>query len=231
MVAYLIRGLASRIFLSGPAQAANHLVDSLQQRRALRQWEASGRTLPPPHLVKQWTVRRYAEEFSLGVLVETGTYLGAMISATQDLFRQIHSIELDPALYRRAQRRFARHRHISLYLGDSAAILPDLLAGLHEPCLFWLDAHHAGVLTARGEVESPVRQEVEHILRHPVCGHVILVDDARAFRGQGGYPTLAGLQATVAARRPDWTFEVLYDIIRIHRSRACAPCGLMAGGA
>jgi hypothetical protein len=230
LVAHLIKRLARRVFLSDPAQVANDVVDHYRQMGALQHWERTGRVLPPPHLVKQWTVLQYAGEFGLETLIETGTYLGAMIRATRGSFRRIYSVELDRALYHRAERKFARDDHITLYRGDSAEVLPSLLERLDEPCLFWLDAHHSGALTARGELESPVMQEIQCILRHPVCGHVVLVDDARAFVGEGGYPTLAGLQATIAARRPDWAFQVQYDIIRMHKSRGAAPCRLPAGG-
>lgn len=216
MVTHRVKGLARGVFLSGPAQRVNDVVEHVRQQRALRHWERNGRVLPPPHIVKQRTVRRYAAEFSLRILVETGTYLGAMIEATKDSFASIYSIELDRALYRRARQRFRGYSHITVLNGDSGATLGNVLDGIHEPCLFWLDAHHSGVLTARAELESPVREEMRQILRHPVVDHVVLIDDAHAFVGQGGYPTLAELRTQVAARRPGWTFEVRDDIIRIH---------------
>jgi hypothetical protein len=61
----------------------------------LRRWEKLGRPAPPPRIVKQRIVKDYAQNFSLRTLVETGTYLGEMIEATQDCFTHIVSIELD----------------------------------------------------------------------------------------------------------------------------------------
>ena len=227
-MARLIKTLARRIFLWGPAQDVNGMVERIRQRSALRYWERTGRVLPPPHIVKQRTVKEYAAEFSLDTLVETGTYLGAMINATKDTFGRIVSIELDGALYRCARKKYARCGHISVLKGDSSQVLADVLAGISRPCLFWLDAHHSGVLTAKGELESPVMREVEHILNHPVAGHVILIDDAHAFVGQGGYPALAELRSALAARRPGWVFEVKDDIVRMHSppgAQALAICG------
>jgi hypothetical protein len=71
------------------------------------------------------------------------------------------------------------------------------LARLSEPACFWLDAHFSGEGTARGAADTAICGELEAILKHPVRGHVILVDDARYFRGKSGYPSLDELLAWV----------------------------------
>lgn len=219
-LASLAARVARVVFLSEPAQVANDIIDRWCQARALRAWEANGRAVPPPHAVKRSTVRAYARAFGLDTLIETGTYLGAMIKSTRDIFRTIISIELDPHLYERARQRLSDPGHITILNGDSAEVLPRVLAGIRSPCLFWLDAHHSGMLTACGKLESPVTLELECILSHPVAGHVVLIDDAHAFLGRGGYPTLGELQAMVATYRPTWLMEVADDIIRLHGQRA-----------
>ena len=219
-MAELIRSLARRVFLSDPAQGINQVVEQISQKRALQRWEKSGRQLPPPHIVKQRTVMEYAARFSVHTFIETGTYLGSMVNATKDTFARIISIELDPALYERARKRFSAFSHITILQGDSSQILGQILASIQEPCLFWLDAHHSGMLTARGSLESPIVQEMDHILNHPIVGHVVLIDDARIFVGQGGYPTLTELQSMVASRRSDWIFQIKDDIIRAHNRRS-----------
>ena len=216
-LAPLIKCVAQAVFLSDVAQWVNETVDRAHQAWAVRAWEKRGRSLPPPHLVKQRAVREYAHAFSLDTMIETGTYLGAMIRATRDTFRRIISIELDPRLYRRARQKLAEPGHITILNGDSAEVLPRILADIHTPCLFWLDAHHSGLLTARGRQDSPIMVELEAILSHPIADHVVLIDDAHEFVGQGGYPTLSEVEAMVAARRPGWAVEVADDIIRLHR--------------
>ncbi len=219
----LIKDLARRVFLSDTAQGINQIVWHLSQKEELRQWERARHTIPPPHIVKQRAVKAYAAAFSLHTLIETGTYLGTMIDATKDTFDRIHSIELDRGMYLRAARRYAGLQHISLHHGDSSKVLPEILVGVREACLFWLDAHHSGVLTARGELDSPVMQEIAHILNHPVQGHVLLIDDAHAFLGRGGYPTIAELRNLIATRCPGWVFEVKDDVIRIHPPAGPSP--------
>src|SRR3989344_2157157 len=75
-------------------------------------WLKRGKTLPTPHLLKQKLIRSLVNEFDLRTMVETGTYLGNMTSATAKVFRKIITIELDHVLYKRAKRKFKDAKHI-----------------------------------------------------------------------------------------------------------------------
>jgi hypothetical protein len=68
-------------------------------------------------------------------------------------------------------------------------VLPRILEVLTEPALFWLDAHPGTNRSAR-DAPIPLRAELAAIRRHPVGGHVVLVDDLK-YLGTPGYPTLA----------------------------------------
>lgn len=174
------------------------------------------RVSEPPPVVKQRTVRRYAREFGLRTLVETGTYRGEMIKKCLRTFDTIYSIELDQDLWSSAQKKFARYRHVHLVQGDSEQELSNILERLSEPALFWLDAHYSGGVTARGNKETPVEAELTAILNHPQQGHVTLIDDARHFTGDNGYPTVATIRSIVESHRSGWVVEVTQDILRIH---------------
>jgi hypothetical protein len=154
----------------------------------------------------------HGRQFGLRILVETGTYLGAMVDACKDAFTRIYSIELDEGFYRRARRRFARFPHVKLLCGDSGAVLPTVLQQISERCLFWLDAHYVEGLR-KGLTECPLLQELELIGSHPVRGHVVLIDDARFFQGRGDWPSLATL-AEVAGSY-GWACEVHDDVVRL----------------
>jgi hypothetical protein len=168
----------------------------------------------PPGLVKLYVCRAYARSFGLRLFVETGTYLGETAEWMARAGFRVWTIELDAALYYKAQSRLARYPGVTVIKGDSAEILPRLLDQLDEPALFWLDAHWSGEETARGAVDSPVMCEVDAIFRHKVTGHVILIDDARLFLGRNGYPYLDDLLRMVRSSRC-YRAEVSTDIIRI----------------
>lgn len=171
-----------------------------------------------PHRIKQKTVLGYATQYSISTLVESGTYLGDMVDAVKRYFRTIYSIELDEGLHERAKRKFGQFHHILLLRGDSAQVLPRVMDRIHEPCLFWLDAHYSGGITAKGELETPIIHELRQILSHPLAAkHVILIDDARNFVGANDYPTLQQVENLVYMTSPTSVVEVEDDIIRIHQ--------------
>ena len=75
--------------------------------------------------------------------------------------------------------------------------------------LFW------GV-TARGQSDTPIMGELEIIFRNQQNNSCVLIDDARCFDGRNGYPPLEKPESHVKRLRPDWSFEIAYDIIRLH---------------
>ena len=176
-------------------------------------WRLKGCPAPPPQTVKQRLLGRLAETCGLNVLVETGTYTGDTVAALEPRFRTIHTIELSPELVERAKRRFSGNTKITVWQGDSGTVLPQVLAALDEPILFWLDGHYSGGVTARGESDTPIMSELQHIRNHQLWrSHAIVIDDAREFNGEGGYPSLSFLQA--ATRAMGFTsFNVQTDMI------------------
>jgi len=144
-------------------------------------WILRGRPARAPHLLKQKVVREYGEKFALKTLVETGTYYGEMVAAMKSHFDRIYSIEYVPALAERATRKFARDEHIRIFCGDSRVVMPEVLALLKQPALFWLDAGYYGWVGMRTD-DQRLSVELEMILSHPYP-HTILLDDARGFLG------------------------------------------------
>jgi hypothetical protein len=142
-----------------------------------------------------------------------------MIDAVVGRFDRIFSIELDDQWYAKAVGRFAARRDVTLLHGDSSVRLCEVLAGLREPALFWLDAHYSGPATARGPLDSPIAWELELIAAHPVRGHVILIDDIREFNGSGGYPEADALAAELRRNHPADVVEIRDDVLRWHPAR------------
>ena len=185
------------------------------QSDVLNEWERQGRPVPPPHVVKQRVLQEYAERYRLKIFIETGTYRGDMVEAMKPLFRKIYSIELGDELFQKAKRRFKRDAHIELIHGDSGTELGRIMPRLDEPALFWLDGHYSAGDTARGAKDTPIYEELDHILRAPDLGHVIVIDDARCLGSDPAYPTLPALRAFVLAKRPHARIAVADDSVRI----------------
>jgi len=173
----------------------NIIADFIRKIACLRlywAWKRNGCPVPPPHLAKQNVISEYRVMFNLEVLVETGTYEGETIQSQLHNFKKIISIEVVDDLYRKALKRFKKHSHVKVYHGDSGEVLKAITPELASPCLFWLDGHYSGGITGRVVLDTPIKSELETIfnLKFP---HVVLIDDARCFNGENGYPTLSEL--------------------------------------
>lgn len=196
------------------------LIREVRGRNEYRRWAREGRPTPPPHFAKRAIIGEYAAHCGARVFVETGTYLGDMVDAMRERFDRVYSIELSEELAHRAKVRFAGDRRVEILQGDSASVLPGLLDRIDEPCLFWLDGHFSGGLTALGDKISPIFEELETIFAHAVREHTILIDDARLFTESEGYPALEQVLALARARSSEFVATVEDDIIRI-----CPPGG------
>ncbi len=206
----MLRLYFMRYFLS-PLLAVNN---RLFRNSIIQRWQKRGMPLPAPHVVKQATIAKYQQKYQLSTLIETGTYLGDMVDAKKDKFKEIVSIELSPDLAKMAQKRFQNQPHISIVSGDSATSLKEITANLNNPALFWLDGHYSGGITAKGGTDCPIFGELDAIFSHNQ-NHIILIDDARYFIGEGDYPSIEGLSAYVTKFDTRYRIATENDVITV----------------
>jgi hypothetical protein len=183
-------------------------------RREISKWVEKGCPSPAPNVVKMAVVRHNVMASKAKYFVETGTYLGSMVQHIASTGVQCISIEIDQKIYERAQRILAPLANINLHLGDSALVLPEVLKNIDSPAVFWLDGHYSGGFTGKSSIDTPVSAELQMILDHPIKQHVILIDDARDFNGEDGYPLLSHLISQFDYH-PHYRAHVSTDIIRI----------------
>jgi hypothetical protein len=196
------------------------LRESRCSRMSVAAWQQDGKPVPPPDLVKRVTLADFGAAFHLDTFIETGTLFGSSLYALKRRFKTLYSIELSTELAEKARHRFRSSPHIHILQGDSGAVLPELLEKITTPCLFWLDGHYSGGITARSDLDTPILKELQTILDHPCKEHVILIDDARMFDGTHDYPTIETLRQMFAAQRPHYEFSVANDSIRIYPSKS-----------
>jgi hypothetical protein len=181
----------------------------------ITKWEQAGKPVPPPHAIKQRTIRNYQKLSGYQVLVETGTYKGDMVFAMREIFKKIYSIELSETLHKKATKRFRKYSHIDLLQGNSGLVISNVLKELTQPAIFWLDGHYSGGITASAEKHSPVIDELETLIANNSLQHIILIDDARAFTGTEGYLTIDEVREMTSSKFPGYHFSVEDDIIRM----------------
>jgi molybdopterin converting factor small subunit len=146
--------------------------------------------------------------------IETGTYLGDTVEALKTKFKKVISIELGMDLYINAKERFLNDKNIEIFQGDSGKVLPQIVLGLKDPAIFWLDGHYSAGITAKGDKICPILEELDAIFDNSKLNHILLIDDARDFVGEGDYPTIERLTDYIKSKNERYKVQVKHDIIR-----------------
>ena len=214
----MVQSLVKSIFSLLPISVKNTLREvkfwSLKLK-TIKNWEKSGRPLPPPHEVKQEIIAKYQKQFGYSLFIETGTYLGDMIVAQMNNFNRLITVELGVDLWQQAKKKFSRDLKVTLLNGDSGKVIVDIMKDVNESAIFWLDGHYSAGDTSKGDKECPIYEELTGILKAKPLPHVILIDDARCFIGNNDYPTIGELLDFVSGINPNYDYEVKTDIIRL----------------
>jgi hypothetical protein len=185
-----------------------------KRQRIIKKWRAAGCPVPTPPALKHEVIEHYQAVSGYTTLIETGTFRGDMVEAQRENFKRIYSIELSHKLWETAARRFKSYDHITIVEGDSGKMLGGIISQLTSPAIFWLDGHYSAGETAKGDTECPIFEEISAILVNDKFNHILLVDDARLFNGQGDYPATETLTQFIKSRNPLYQLEVADDIIR-----------------
>jgi hypothetical protein len=195
-------------------QSALNLFNRLKSKKQFKAWENGNRPVPPPHIVKQITIKEYQQRYGITTLVETGTLLGDMVEAQKKIFKNVISIELGHDLFKKAKKRFKKDENVTIIHGDSGSVLPEILKNVNEPAIFWLDGHYSEGISVKGDKECPIIEELDAIFSSKKLNHIILIDDARCFIGMGDYPTIEKLTEYIKNKNERYQLEVKHDIIR-----------------
>jgi hypothetical protein len=189
-------------------------LNSQRQKKIIYEWKKKGCPVPTPHLVKQETISEYQKKFGYTTLIETGTFMGDMVDAQKTRFKNIISIELGVDLFKNASKRFRNDKNVLIVQGDSGKVLSKILLDINEPAIFWLDGHYSAGVTAKGDKECPIFEELSSIFSSKKFNHILLIDDARCFIGKGDYPTIEKLTEYIRSKNEKYQVEIKHDIIR-----------------
>jgi len=75
-------------------------------------------------------------------------------------------------------------------------MLPKVLKHIHNPVLYWLDAHYSRGVTGLGLQHTPIFRELEAIKGHAHFANcVIIIDDAVSFISDENYPNVRELES------------------------------------
>lgn len=172
-------------------------------------WLLSGKP-PPDNYVRKWgRIRAIAREQGCQSLIETGTFYGQTVNRMRQYFDRIVSIEMYDLLFEYNRKAFRRCANVRMIYGDSAFRLEEAIESAWGNILYWLDGHYSGKGTAIGENVSPIHRELGIIRERYRKGDCILIDDARMFTGDDGYPPIGDV--IEALKEIDPGFDVSID--------------------
>ena len=122
-------------------------------------------------------------EFISDVFFETGTYLGHTARKAKGVgYKRVITVELQERLYKESIES-SKDYDIEFHLGDSPALMKELLPNVDGKITFWLDAHIDGGNYIPGVTpnvrQCPLYEELEIIKSLPRRDHNILIDDMR----------------------------------------------------
>jgi hypothetical protein len=121
--------------------------------------------------------------------VETGTFKGETALWAASHFDRVFTIENSKTLFDEATGNHKRHQNIEFLFGDSRAVLNRIVPEIHEPAVFWLDAHWCGMNSYGSDDQCPIMEEIGSI-RSANIDHCILIDDARLFLSPPPFPNV-----------------------------------------
>ena len=184
------------------------------------EWKKRNFLAPPPQIVKQSVLEKYAVVG--GVWVETGTFYGLTTEFLARRFPHVHTIEPSTDLYNTTRERL-RDQNITFYNGCSEDLLPRLLPDISGDINFWLDGHYSAGITFRGNKDCPVEDELEAIEKNLDNFNKIsiLIDDVRCFLPSSSaeyndYPSIDYLVDWARRFNMHWRIEQDIFIIRNH---------------
>ncbi len=122
------------------------------------------------------------DHFGSTLFIETGTYMGDTALNASKSVEHVVTIELSKEFFKQARKRFENIPNIKIYNGDSKDVLSKILVSNNEKIIFWLDGHYSSGNTARGDLNTPIIQELECIKKSKIKDAIILIDDIRFFQ-------------------------------------------------
>ncbi|MDP7151624.1 MAG: hypothetical protein QGI08_05535 [Paracoccaceae bacterium] len=185
----------------------------------LRAWKRRNYLDNSPQIVKENVFKRYGIEGAQWV--ETGTFRGTTTEFLAANYKFVYSIEPEPSLFAKAQRKFA-NANVELINDVSENALKDLLPRLNGDVNFWLDGHYSAGVTFKGQKECPVEDELMAIETNLANFEkvVVLIDDVRCFypaeENDGSYPSIDFLVDWARAHNFQWRIEHDIFIMKNH---------------
>lgn len=99
--------------------------------------------------------------YGVRLVVETGTNKGDTAWALSEMVEQVKTIEVNGRIAGKARHALRSRRNVEVVEGNSALLMSELLRGVREPVLFYLDAHWLSEWPLLDELRAIAQSEVQ----------------------------------------------------------------------
>ena len=135
--------------------------------------------------IRTFDIAQIKDKANIKTFIETGTLWGNGVDyALESGFDKIISIEINSQLADKAKEKYKNESRVTIIEGSSPLVLREILPGINEPALFWLDAHFPGAdanldaYKAELDASDNVPLEIElSIIKNRPYKDVIICDD------------------------------------------------------
>ena len=181
----------------------------LRKSIILGKWHSERQCSPPsPHFVKQGLLLRHGTKGS--TWIETGTHLGKTTKLIAKNFAGIHTIEPSPHFQAIAREIIGSLSNVTFYNGTSEECLESACTAVNGDVCFWLDGHHSGGLTFKGNSATPIIYElttIEKFLSNYKTAAVFVDDVRHSHQNPLDYPCLNYYVEWANRNNLNWTIE------------------------
>lgn len=152
------------------------------------------------------------------IFIEAGTYFGVTADRCAQIFDQVYTIEINPALAQKASDFLKPRKNVNVIQGDALTVLPQLLQknGI-ENAFIYLDGH-ACDSTSVYDLPEPAVEELAALSRYQEKINAIVIDDFRNFGVEEKFPSKSALIKTAEDHfGNDFDISVQWDQLVILR--------------
>lgn len=129
------------------------------------------------------------QHLNVSVFVETGTFKGGTATWAANHFKKVFTIENSKMYFEESMNNYKHLKNIEFLFGNSRAVLGSVVTKIHEPAIFWLDAHWCGMDSYGSNDQCPIIEEINLICSTGIK-HCIFIDDARLFMSPPPLPNV-----------------------------------------
>lgn len=130
-------------------------------------------------------IREICIRHGIKTIIETGTYMGATTLKLAKMAPRVFTIEINPEYFQKAANNFKDTPNISYHFGNSAEVLPELLADENNGNVFLL-------LDAHWESHNPLLEELADIAHAKIKPCIAIHDFKVPDHPELGFDTYAG---------------------------------------